>query len=71
MDKWLAGLIIVAVGLPLLMFFGNLESEVSEEGEAGSSTAHEQANVQQPPAGAPETNLSYQPEASNSDEKDK
>ncbi len=68
MDKWLAGLIIVAVGLPLLMFFGNLESEVSGEGEAGSSIAQ---GLQEPPADAPETNISYLPEASNSDEKDK
>ncbi len=30
MDKWLAGLIVVAVGLPLLMFLGNLNVEVPE-----------------------------------------
>lgn len=32
MDKWLAGLIVVAIGLPLLMFLGNLNVGVSEPG---------------------------------------
>lgn len=76
MDKWLAGLIITAVGLPLLMFVGNLKSEVSEEGGAGSSIAHEQLELenanadsglgsvfhglQEPPAITPEVYLGYQ-----------
>lgn len=87
MNKWLAGLMISAIGLPLLMFFGNLKPDVSEEGEAGSEAALgqvglENANadsglgsvsqgLQQPPTETPETNLSYPPEASNSNENNK
>ncbi len=39
MDKWLAGLIVVAVGLPLIMFFGNLNVEVSEAEAVEHATA--------------------------------
>ncbi len=38
MNKWLVGLIVVAVGLPLLMFVGNLKFEVPEAGKGGTDS---------------------------------
>lgn len=43
MNKWLAGLIIVAVGLPLLMFAGNLNSDASEAERADAAVQVEPA----------------------------
>ncbi len=56
MDKWLVCLLITAVGLPLLMFLGNLKAEVSEAGnasaeEAGTNSVSE--GLQEPSAASP------------------
>lgn len=81
MNKWFAGLIIVAVGLPLLMFAGNLKSGISGGEQAGSSGAPEQVKLekanadsglsavsqglQEPPAATPEIYLGYRFARSN------
>ena len=38
MNKWLVGLIVIAIGLPLLMFIGNLKFEAPEAGKDGSDS---------------------------------
>ena len=35
MDRWLVGLVVAAIVLPLVIFVGNLKVEVPEGGETG------------------------------------
>lgn len=67
MDKWLAGLIIAAVGLPLLMFFGNLKSGASEgeHANADSGLRAVSQGLQEQPATTPEVYLGYKFARSN------
>lgn len=54
MDKWLVGLIITALGLPMLMFIGNL-NELPEEGHANTEPELTEVpeGLQEPSAASP------------------
>ena len=67
MDRWLVGLAVAAIVLPLIIFVGNLKTEAIEVPEGGGegleSTATDEAVVQEENAPAqvaiPEINFGY------------